>query len=840
MDAFKLDQCLINKTKLKASFEDKTIELPDKIISLLFILAEAKNQTVTRQFLLETLWSGSIVSDDSLTNLVSVTRAKFKQLGIIGVIKTVPKKGYCLVGEIYPLETTSIKKSQDSLKPTQKKRFPFWLLATIGFIAILFILISANKPKDTLTLAILPVGLDKVNHSIQQYVNGFEQELQQKAVNNESLQVLSRNQVKTLWQNTPNLKQLKEILGADYVIESQIREQDHYLRLTLQFVNTATAKALHSDEFDVAISLLTDNRSEVWQQISQLFIQNTLYSLGIYSASKALSANQLCTDYLSYLKFYSGSYLENVAQIARKGQDACSQAIELNPDNSDTYRNTILLYIALAQSEKRDMEQRTLYLDKGEQVLVALSSLPNTELLYAESITELIFLRILGNTRNLDIDALFNQAENVIRKHEKSGNISATLAKNGAVLRHHQARHLHRTGKNPDQVIINAIELIDKGLTLDVDDTSLIHSKARVYKTWASITSTKGDDPSTMLNHAIALYKRMIELAPKQPAGYDALANAYSSLAKWKARKNQSYEQEFNAAIQAYNNAIAVAPSHHFTYNNMADLYAGIIVTGTYSEAQFQAYTLKGIQLANTAIKIKSEYVWAMFNLAHLNLIKAQLSYATNNYDDLPVIECEQHFSNGLILKPNISEAIAQLAECKLYAAKQHLAQGHLVDAQVKMQDVNNTISRALGANPNLYLSLALSADAKIISSLIAKAHGKTEQLIKQLELAITLAQKAIQEKKDEQYSYLVLIRASWLKQLLFPTNENSQAVDDAFNLYKQKFANDKRVQQLSVRLKINTALLSISPDDFKNYRDFISAKELEANYNLTFQTLTH
>ncbi|MGJ8679563.1 winged helix-turn-helix domain-containing protein [Paraglaciecola sp.] len=823
-------QCHIDRKTATAQFNSQSISLTDKSIHLMFLLAKAPDHFLSRESLLDWLWPDVIVSDDSLTNLISVTRAQFKQLGLNTIIKTVPKKGYCLVGEVkFESPTKPIATTKKTLKT---KGLSFWILTIVLCLSVLLILISANNPKDTLTLAILPVELHEPNSPIRPLAKGLEQELQQTAVKHNRMQVLSKTQVENLWSHDKNLFSLKQTLNADYAIESQIREQEHYLRLTLQLVNVVTSKTLFSEEFDVATSLLSDNQSEIWQQISQLFIQSSVYSLGIFEKNKAVSANQLCAQYIHYLSLYADSYLDDTEQIALKGQDSCAQAITLNPENTDTHRNIFQLYTRLAKSEKNDMDQRLHYLDKADDILSLISTMPNSELLYAESLTELLFLQVLQNTRELDIDALFKQAEEVVNRHEKSGNISATLAKNGAILRHHHAKHFYRTGKNPDSMILKAIELIDQGLKLDVDDYSLIHTKARIYKTWSSIAVVRGEDPSQILNHAISLYKRMIKIAPKQPAGYDALANAYSSLAKYKSSTNKPYQQEFTAAIKAYSEAIKIAPSHHFTYNNMADLYAGIITSGVYSEAEFNEYAENAIQSINSAMAIKKEYVWAMFNLANLHSIKAQLAFATDNNDFLPAIECEQHFTNGLILKPTIPEAITQLAQCKLYIAKQHLMLGQITDAEEKMQDVTQTIDRSLSLNPNFHLSLAVAADAQLIGNLIAISQGEAEQNIEQLDEAITLANDSNNANKEETYGYLVLIRANWLKQKISPSDNNAQALETSLRLFKDEFAFDQRIKQLSKLLATeNTPPVTL--DLYENYRDFIAAKELQANYQL-------
>ncbi len=87
--------------------------LQPKVMDVFVCLAEHANKLVTRGQLLEAVWHGQDVTDEPLTRAVGeLRRALHDDRGDPQYIETVPKRGYRLIGEIYLLDGTRLKKNK--------------------------------------------------------------------------------------------------------------------------------------------------------------------------------------------------------------------------------------------------------------------------------------------------------------------------------------------------------------------------------------------------------------------------------------------------------------------------------------------------------------------------------------------------------------------------------------------------------------------------------------------------------------------------------------------------------------------------------------------------------
>lgn len=82
-------------------FEGKAISIESRQLKLLELLAQAYPEMVSKQQLMDTLWPDTVVSEASLSRLISDTR---KLLGTLGakrdLITTVHRRGFCLGAEV--------------------------------------------------------------------------------------------------------------------------------------------------------------------------------------------------------------------------------------------------------------------------------------------------------------------------------------------------------------------------------------------------------------------------------------------------------------------------------------------------------------------------------------------------------------------------------------------------------------------------------------------------------------------------------------------------------------------------------------------------------------------
>ncbi len=113
------NEFVVDTRKKVLWFEDEPVELPLKAVELLCVLIEKGGEVVSKDELLDKVWSESFVEEGVLSQNVYQLRKIFKEFGNQkDLIQTIPRRGYRFLGEI-----TEIVEQEISIerKTTEKK-----------------------------------------------------------------------------------------------------------------------------------------------------------------------------------------------------------------------------------------------------------------------------------------------------------------------------------------------------------------------------------------------------------------------------------------------------------------------------------------------------------------------------------------------------------------------------------------------------------------------------------------------------------------------------------------------------------------------------------------------
>ena len=81
-------------------FENRQIQMPLKGLEVLCVLVEGRGDLVTKDELLEKVWADSFVEESNLSRQIYLLRKTFNELGMEGLIETVPRRGYRFTAEV--------------------------------------------------------------------------------------------------------------------------------------------------------------------------------------------------------------------------------------------------------------------------------------------------------------------------------------------------------------------------------------------------------------------------------------------------------------------------------------------------------------------------------------------------------------------------------------------------------------------------------------------------------------------------------------------------------------------------------------------------------------------
>jgi TolB-like protein len=226
-------------------------------MSVLVALASRAGEDVSRQDIIDAVWSGKHVSDDSLTQCIADIR---KALGDDDrkILETVPRVGYRLV---VPEKASGSKRL---------RAVPALLAALVAMIAGAVFLYWYGSPKTPVfpVVAILPMDdLSTADHA------GYLGDALSEGIITElarfpQFKVIARNSSFQFRGRPTDIREIGEILGADYVVEGSQQYDGGNLRISIQLVETGSGTHVYSGKFDRRLDDLFDVQDEIVARVA--------------------------------------------------------------------------------------------------------------------------------------------------------------------------------------------------------------------------------------------------------------------------------------------------------------------------------------------------------------------------------------------------------------------------------------------------------------------------------------------------------------------------------------------------------------------------------------------
>jgi TolB-like protein len=206
------------------------LDLRHQSREVLSFLAETPGCTVTRDALIERIWSGRAVSPDSVAQCIAEIRR------VIGdanktIVETVPREGYRLV----PTRQDAPRRRSTAEPP---------VIAVLPFDDL-----SAAPHKGFLS--------DAVSENIITAL-----------ARNPQMTVISRKSAAQFRETDLGIAEIASRLGADFVVEGSQQYDGKRLRITVQLIDGVTEAHIWAEEMDVPLADLLETNSRISARIA--------------------------------------------------------------------------------------------------------------------------------------------------------------------------------------------------------------------------------------------------------------------------------------------------------------------------------------------------------------------------------------------------------------------------------------------------------------------------------------------------------------------------------------------------------------------------------------------
>ncbi|WP_161594652.1 winged helix-turn-helix domain-containing protein [Marimonas lutisalis] len=304
-----------------ADASGKVIALRAQTARVLEILCDNAGSVVSKQVLMETVWAGTHVTDDSLVQCVSEIR---KALGSDSTyLATVPKKGYRLV----PTEPARVA----AQRPRLFSRIAiFVLILALGAAATgyWFLRNPAPENSDPITIAVMPFRNMSGEDDQAYFSNGVAEDLIISLSNISDLRVISRGTAFSQQANGRDPRDIASALNADYVLDGSVRRVATDLRLSASLVDGTTGRNVWAERYEGSVSDIFAFQDSVLDELVRVL------SVRLSATERARLGVRGTTSIEAHDAYLRGRALENLytrdTNIA--AEEALMTALRHDPD----------------------------------------------------------------------------------------------------------------------------------------------------------------------------------------------------------------------------------------------------------------------------------------------------------------------------------------------------------------------------------------------------------------------------------------------------------------------------------------------------------------------------
>ena len=278
------------------------MRLGSRAVDVLYALAAAKGDVVSKEELLARVWPGVVVEENNLQVQVSLLRKALETSGESHLV-TVPGRGYRLIG---------LDDGRQGLA-------------------------LPDKP----SIAVLPFQNMSDEPGQDYFADGIVEDIITALCHIRWLFVIARNSSFTYKGSAVDVKQIGRELGVRYVLEGSVRKAAQRVRITAQLIDSTSSAHLWADHFDGSVENIFDLQDRMTESVVGA-ISRQLEQAEIERAKRKPTNSLDAYDY----------FLRGLASAHRMTRESTSEAlklfakaVELDPDFATAYGAAAFCYV---------------------------------------------------------------------------------------------------------------------------------------------------------------------------------------------------------------------------------------------------------------------------------------------------------------------------------------------------------------------------------------------------------------------------------------------------------------------------------------------------------------
>jgi adenylate cyclase len=293
-----------------------------------------RDRVVSKDDLIESVWSGRIVSDSALTSRINAVR---RAIGDSGdeqkLIRTIARRGFRFVGAV---RTQS--DGEEMASPSDESGDDARLGAVPG-----------GRP----AIAVLPFVNMSGDLEQEYFSDGISEDIITALCRYSSLFVIARNSSFTFKGRPVDVKQVGQALGVRYLLEGSLRKAGSRIRVTAQLVEAETGKHIWAERYDRDLVDIFAVQDEITEAVT-LAVAPAIADAELHRAMRKPPGS--LDAWAAYQRglWHSGKANAEDNSLAEK---FFHQAVELDPSFAGGYKGLSKLQAQTADFRGRDLAE---------------------------------------------------------------------------------------------------------------------------------------------------------------------------------------------------------------------------------------------------------------------------------------------------------------------------------------------------------------------------------------------------------------------------------------------------------------------------------------------------
>jgi DNA-binding winged helix-turn-helix (wHTH) protein/TolB-like protein/tetratricopeptide (TPR) repeat protein len=279
---FRLGEWTVEPDLNRVTRNGRTVHLRPKVMDVLVCLAEHPGEVVSKESLIDTVWSKAFIGDSALAVAIFELRGVFSDSSRDPhVIETIPKRGYRLLGDVLPLDAKAPASEARSNRPRRHARRVIAVGAVLAAAVTVTALVALRATRQTdpaigtaerTRIVVLPFeNLGPADRAY--FAAGITDEIAARLTGLRSLAVVSHAGAQR-YAAGGSASTIGRELGVDYILSGTVRWQDEgsadgsaTVRISPRLVRVADDTNVWAENYDRDSADVLGVQAEVARQV---------------------------------------------------------------------------------------------------------------------------------------------------------------------------------------------------------------------------------------------------------------------------------------------------------------------------------------------------------------------------------------------------------------------------------------------------------------------------------------------------------------------------------------------------------------------------------------------